>query len=85
LIPIVYGYNFDRTFGAFEENIKQHLKNDASEVLVSSYYEDGARINVVIDNSLGLPQQGIFNRIWTLNNLCSTYYTSLVIIIQEQN
>ena len=51
LISIIHCYNFGRTLGAFEESIKQHLKNDAGEVIASSFNKGEIKIKVIFDKS----------------------------------
>jgi hypothetical protein len=51
LITIVYGFGLGGTFGTFEENIKEHLKNSASEVLASTYDGDEAKMKKITDKS----------------------------------
>jgi len=51
LITLVYGFGLGGTFGAFEENIKQKLKNDAREVLATAYNGDEAKMKKIIDKS----------------------------------
>jgi hypothetical protein len=51
LITLVYGFGLGGTFGAFEENIKEHLKNDAREVLATAYNGDEAKMKKITDKS----------------------------------
>ncbi len=51
LITLVYGFGLGGTFGAFEENIKEHLKNDAREVLATVYSGDEAKMKKITDKS----------------------------------
>ena len=51
LITLVYGFGLGGTFGAFEENIKQTLKNDAREVLATAYNGDEAKMKKIMDKS----------------------------------
>lgn len=51
LITLVYGFGLGGTFGVFEENIKEHLKNDARQVLDTTYNGDEAKIKVITDKS----------------------------------
>ena len=51
LITLVYGFGLGGTFGVFEENIKEHLKNSASEVLASTYDGDEAKMKKITDKS----------------------------------
>ena len=51
LITIVYGFGLGGTFGVFEENIKEHLKNDARQVLDSVYDGDEAKMKKITDKS----------------------------------
>jgi hypothetical protein len=51
LITLVYGFGLGGTFGVFEENIKEHLKSDASQVLASVYDGDEAQMKKIIDKS----------------------------------
>ncbi len=51
LITLVYGFGLGGTFGAFEENIKEHLKNDAREVLATTYNGDEAKMKKITDKS----------------------------------
>ena len=51
LITLVYGFGLGGTFGAFEENIKQTLKNDAREVLATAYNGDEAKMKKITDKS----------------------------------
>ncbi|MGB5892898.1 MAG: hypothetical protein WBG58_01890 [Ignavibacteriaceae bacterium] len=51
LITLVYGFGLGGTFGTFEENIKEHLKNSASKVLASTYDGDEAKMKKITDKS----------------------------------
>ena len=51
LITLVYGFGLGGTFGAFEENIKEHFKNDAREVLATAYNGDVAKMKKITDKS----------------------------------
>ncbi len=51
LITLVYGFGLGGTFGAFEENIKEHLKNDAREVLATTYNGDEVKMKKITDKS----------------------------------
>jgi hypothetical protein len=51
LITLVYGFGLGGTFGVFEENIKEHLKNDARQVLASVYDGDEADMKKITDKS----------------------------------
>ena len=51
LITLVYGFGLGGTFGTFEENIKEHLKNSASKVLASTYNGDEAKMKKITDKS----------------------------------
>lgn len=51
LITLVYGFGLGGTFGAFEENIKEHLKNDAREVLTTTYNGDEVKMKKITDKS----------------------------------
>lgn len=51
LITLVYGFGLGGTFGAFEENIKDHLKNNAREVLATTYNGDEVQMKKITDKS----------------------------------
>ena len=51
LITLVYGFGLGGTFGAFEENIKEHFKNDAREVLATTYNGDEVQMKKITDKS----------------------------------
>ena len=51
LITLVFGFGLGGTFGAFEENIKEHLKNNAKEVLITAYDGDEAKMKKITDKS----------------------------------
>ena len=51
LITLVYGFGLGGTFGVFEENIKNHLKNNAREVLATAYNGDEAKMKKITDKS----------------------------------
>jgi len=51
LITLVYGFGLGAAFGTFEKNIKEHLKNNAREVLASTYNGDEVKMKVITDKS----------------------------------
>ncbi len=51
LLTLVYGFGLGGTFGAFEENIKEHLKNNAREVLTTTYNGNEAKMKKITDKS----------------------------------
>lgn len=51
LITLVYGFGLGGAFGAFEDNIKDHLKDNAQEVLTVTYRGDKAKMEKIVDKS----------------------------------
>ncbi len=51
LLTLLYGFGLGGTFGAFEDNIKGHLKSEAQEVLDTKYDGDEAAMKKVTDKS----------------------------------
>lgn len=51
LLTLLYGFGLGGVFGAFEDNIKGHLKNEAKQVLASAYDGDEAKVSQIIDKS----------------------------------
>ena len=51
LLTLLYGFGLGGVFGAFEDNIKGHLKDEAKRVLDSAYKSDEAKMSQIIDKS----------------------------------
>ncbi len=76
LITLVYGFGLGGTFGAFEENIKNHLKNNAKEVLATAYNGDEAKMKKITDKS-----RVYFKRAHLHANGLGTASTVLIILV----
>ncbi len=51
LLTLLYGFGLGGTFGAFEDNIKGHLKREGQQVLDTEYGGDEAALKKVTDKS----------------------------------
>ncbi|MEJ2193425.1 MAG: hypothetical protein P8X73_01030 [Ignavibacteriaceae bacterium] len=51
LFTLVYGFGLGAVFGAFEEDLKDRLKSDATEVLATVYNGDEAKVKTILDKS----------------------------------
>ncbi len=51
LITLIYGFGLGGAFGAFEDNIKGHLKSEAKRVLATTYKGDEAKMKKITDKS----------------------------------
>ena len=51
LLTLLYGFGLGGTFGAFEDNIKGHLKSEGQQVLDTEYGGDEAALKKVTDKS----------------------------------
>ncbi len=50
-LTLIYGFSLGGVFGVFEENIKEHLKEESRQVLQSKYGGDEAQAKKVLDKS----------------------------------
>ncbi len=51
IITLIYGFGLGGAFGAFEDNIKGHLKSEAKRVLATTYKGDEAKMKKITDKS----------------------------------